>query len=113
MSAVERPTDGPDSVVRKRSESVEHRVEVEIEVSGMPVYSGPDLCTKRPITPEIAKITYRRAACSGPWSSHATVYGDQQRLTRGWANFHSHARNRWPEWLTALVHQHEPTEETR
>lgn len=98
------------ATVRDRSESATHEIRIEFEVSGMPVYAGPDLCTKRPITPEIAKITYRRAACSGPWASYATVYGDQQRIGRGWANFYAHARDRWPDWLVALVDEHAPPE---
>lgn len=97
--------------VRSREEHVVHEVNVEFDVSGMPVYSGDKLCTKKPITPEVVKVMYQRRACSGPYTGHATVYGSQSgSLMRGWANFYASARERgeWPEWLVALVDANQP-----
>jgi hypothetical protein len=88
-----------------------HEVHVELEVTGAPVIDDKGaLCTKRPIVPSIAKLTYERHG--DRWTVAATVYGLPVGggLLNGWAVFRSWRRfEEWPEWLRTLADQQHPS----
>ena len=87
-----------------------HEVHVELEVTGAPVIDDKQaLCTKQPIVPSIAKLSYQRDG--DKWTVAATVYGLPPRggLLNGWAVFRSWYRfEEWPEWLRVLADQQHP-----
>lgn len=103
--SIDQVTTVPRGAPRER-----HEVHVEFKVTGAPIINDKQaLCTKYPITPSIAKLTYERRG--DRWIVAATVYGLPVGggLLNGWAIFRSwHRFDEWPEWLRELADQQHP-----